>query len=72
MVALLALFVAGPTFAQGNKYTFGTRNQKKVSKAFDLINEGNVEGGLEILNNINLKRAKPYGRARILCTLGGI
>jgi tetratricopeptide (TPR) repeat protein len=69
--ALLMLFV-GPAFAQ-NKYSFGARNQKKMVKVITLIQEeGDTDGAREILEGINLKRAKPYGRARINQMLGSM
>jgi tetratricopeptide (TPR) repeat protein len=67
----LALFVAGPALAQTNKYSFSARNQKKMIKVVTLLQEeGDTEGAREILERINLKRAKPYGRARINQMLG--
>ena len=85
LVVLVASFVlvgvvAEPAMAQANKFSFGTRNQKKMVKVYGLLQtEGTEEEqavataeAKEILENINLKRAKPYGRARILQTLGGL
>jgi tetratricopeptide (TPR) repeat protein len=64
------MLIAGPVFAQA-KYSFSTRNQKKMIKIITLIQEeGDIAGAQEILESINLKRAKPYGRARILQMLG--
>lgn len=69
--ALLMLFAA-PALAQ-NKYSFGTRNQKKMIKVINLIQEeGDTAAAREILEGINLKRAKPYGRARINQMLGSM
>lgn len=69
LVALLML-VAGPVFAQ-SKYSFSQRNQKKIIKVINLIQEtGDMDGARQILESINLKRSKPYGRARILQMLG--
>jgi tetratricopeptide (TPR) repeat protein len=71
IVATLFLWVAEPAFAQSAKYSFGTRNQKKMIKVITLIQEkGDIEGAKEILEAINLKSAKPYGRARINQMLG--
>ena len=70
---LLAVLVlgAGPALAQANKYSFSQRNQKKMIKIINLIQEdGDIEGAKEILVSINLKRAKPYGRARVNQMLG--
>ena len=82
LVASLVLLgaVAEPAMAQANKFSFGTRNQKKMVKVYTLLQlEGTPEeqavallDAKEILGNINLKRARPYGRARILQTLGGL
>ena len=70
LIALLMLAV-GPAFAQANKYSFSQRNQKKMIKIVTLIQEeGDIEGARKILESINLKRAKPYGRARIYQMLG--
>jgi len=71
ILIVLAVLVAGPTFAQSNKYSFSARNQKKMIKVVTLLQEeGDTAGAREILESINLKRAKPYGRARILQMLG--
>ncbi len=75
---VVALLAAAPAFAQGNQYQFGERNLKKMVKVYELIQlEGTQaeeaaakQEAKEILSKINLKRAKPYGRARILQTLG--
>lgn len=70
ILVALAMLIAGPVFAQA-KYSFSTRNQKKMIKVITLIQEeGDIAGAQEILESINLKRAKPYGRARILQMLG--
>ncbi len=70
LIALLMLAV-GPAFSQSNKYSFSTRNQKKIIKVFTLLQEdGDREAARKILGSINLKRAKPYGRARIHQVLG--
>ena len=61
---------AGSAQAQA-KYSFSTKNQKKMLKVIKLIQEeGDIEGAKKVLNSINLKRAKPYGRARIHQMLG--
>jgi len=73
-------FLASPAAAQQGKYSFGARNQKKMVKAYELLQgEGTEEEKIamtaearEILEGINLKRAKPYGRARIHQTLGSL
>ena len=77
---VLALLLAGPAFAQRAQYQFTDRNLKKMAKVFGFLQaEGteeeqaaNKEKAKDILLGINLKRARPYGRARILCTLGGL
>jgi tetratricopeptide (TPR) repeat protein len=79
-VALAALLAAGPSFAQSNKFAFGQRNMKKMVKVYEFLQlEGTEEEQLaakaeakKLLNGINLKRAKPYGRARIHQTLGSL
>jgi tetratricopeptide (TPR) repeat protein len=68
-VVLLSLVATGPALAQA-QYTFGERNMKKMIKVVGLLEEGRTEEAKEILNGINLKRAKPYGRARIHQMLG--
>jgi tetratricopeptide (TPR) repeat protein len=71
LLVALAVLIAGPAFAQSNKYSFSARNQKKMVKVVTLLQEeGDTEAAREILESINLKRAKPYGRARILQMLG--
>lgn len=71
VLAALLMLVVGPAFAQSNKYSFSQRNQKKMIKVVTLIQEdGDMEGAQKILESINLKRAKPYGRARIYQMLG--
>jgi tetratricopeptide (TPR) repeat protein len=70
LIALVVL-IAGPALAQSNKFSFSARNQKKMIKVITLLQEeGDTAGAQEILESINLKRAKPYGRARILQMLG--
>ena len=77
---VLALLLAGPALAQRAQYQFTDRNLKKIAKVFGLLQaEGteeeqaaNKQEAKDILLGINLKRARPYGRARILCTLGGL
>ncbi len=70
VLALLTL-VAPPALAQANKYSFSVRNQKKMLKIIKLIQEeDDIDGAKEILESINLKRAKPYGRARVNQMLG--
>lgn len=77
---LVLLIVAPPALAQQNKYQFSTRNQKKMVKIFEFLRlEGTAEEEAEakaeakdLLLGINLKRAKPYGKARVLCTLGAV
>ncbi len=71
VLAALLMLAVGPAFAQSNKYSFSQRNQKKMIKVVTLIQEdGDMEGAQKILESINLKRAKPYGRARIYQMLG--
>ena len=79
IMALLCVGIAAPVFAQG-QYQFSQRNLKKIQKVFEFLQlEGTDEEvdaargeAKDILLGMNLKRAKPYGRARILCTLGAI
>jgi len=71
VLAVLLMLGSGPALAQSNKFSFSARNQKKMIKVVTLIQEeGDTEGAREILEGINLKRAKPYGRARINQMLG--
>ena len=71
-LAVLLTLTVGPAFAQSNKFSFSQRNQKKMIKIVTLIHEGDTDGAREILESINLKRAKPYGRARIYQMLGSM
>lgn len=79
-IVVATTLLAGPAFAQKAKFQFSDRNLKKVAKVFELLQtEGTEEEqaankaeAKDILLGINLKRARPYGRARIQCTLGGI
>ncbi len=72
VVGVLLVLFAVPALAQ-NKYSFSKRNQKKMVKVINLIQEdGDVAAAQEILEGINLKRAKPYGRARINQMLGSM
>jgi len=70
LVAFSLIAFSGPAEAQANKFQFGKRNLKKMAKIIELEQSGDRAGALEILESINLKRAKPYGRARILQMLG--
>ena len=71
LLVVLAILIAGPALAQSNKFSFSARNQKKMIKVITLLQEeGDTAAAQEILESINLKRAKPYGRARILQMLG--
>lgn len=73
LIAAFCILVAVPAFGQARKYAFGEKNQKKMVKVITLIQEENdIEGAKEILSRINLKRARPYGRARIHQMLGTI
>ena len=67
---LAAFFVAEPALAQ--KYNFNARNQKKAQKAVEAMQAGDPALAEEILLSVNLKRATPYGRARINQWLGTI
>jgi tetratricopeptide (TPR) repeat protein len=67
---LAACFVAEPALAQ--KYNFNSRNQKKAQKAVEAMQAGDPALAEEILLSVNLKRATPYGRARINQWLGTI
>ena len=83
-IALLAILVtslaASGAFAQASKYAFSERNQKKMLKVIELLQaEGTAEEqaaartqAIEVLEGINLKRAKAYGRARIEQMLGSL
>lgn len=76
--ALLLVTGAFEAQAQSKQYQFSERNLKKVAKAFNLLQAEGTDAekeeaqaeAREILEGINLKRAKPYGRARIHQTLG--
>ena len=80
MLVLGVLLFAAPVAAQKKQFSFGQRNQKKMIKVYELLQATGTEeevaaarkGAKEILEGINLKRAKPYGRARIHQTLGGL
>jgi tetratricopeptide (TPR) repeat protein len=71
---------ASTASAQANQYQFSERNLKKMSRVYELLQlEGTPEEqaaatveAREILEGINLKRARPYGRARIHQTLGSL
>lgn len=67
--ASLTLLASGPTLAQ-SQYTFSERNQKTMIKVMDAVQEGNVEEAKNLLESINLRRARPYGRARVHQMLG--
>jgi len=69
-VLLAAAFLAEPALAQ--KYNFNARNQKKAQKAVEAMQAGDSVLAEEILLSVNLKRATPYGRARINQWLGTI
>ena len=71
IATMLLIVLAQPALAQSNKFSFSTRNQKKMIKVITLLQEeGDSAGAQKILEGINLDRAKPYGRARILQMLG--
>jgi tetratricopeptide (TPR) repeat protein len=71
VATMLLIVLAQPALAQSNKFSFSARNQKKMIKVITLLQEeGDVAGAQGILEGINLDRAKPYGRARILQMLG--
>jgi tetratricopeptide (TPR) repeat protein len=67
--ASLTLLAGGPTLAQ-SQYTFSERNQKTMIKVMEAIEEGDIEEAKRELESINLRRARPYGRARVLQMLG--
>jgi tetratricopeptide (TPR) repeat protein len=69
-ILLATFFIAEPVLAQ--KYNFNPRNQKKAFKAIEAMQAGDLVVAEEILLGINLKRATPYGRARINTWLGTI
>lgn len=66
---VVTALVAEPALAQ-NKFAFKPRNQKKAAKAVEAMQAGDFATAEQILNAINLKRATPYGRARINTWLG--
>jgi tetratricopeptide (TPR) repeat protein len=71
LLLVISVAVALPAVAQNRNYTFSEKNQKKMLKVINLLQEENdVEGAKEVLESINLERAKPYGRARIHQLLG--
>ncbi len=80
LVALSLIVIAGPAFSQANKFQFGKRNLKKMVKVYGLIQLSGTDeevaaaraAATDILEGINLKRSKPYGRARINETLGSL
>ncbi|MFK7897147.1 MAG: tetratricopeptide repeat protein [Myxococcota bacterium] len=63
--------VAGSASAQA-KYQFGERTIKKAAKAVEFMSAGDFASAKTELAKINLKRAKPYGRARVHSWLGQI
>ena len=67
LVLGLGLSAAGPATAQ---YTFSERNQKKMIKVIEAIQEDRIDDAIEELNSVNLRRARPYGRARVHQMLG--
>jgi tetratricopeptide (TPR) repeat protein len=69
-VLLAVAFLAEPVMAQS--YNFNARNQKKAQKAVEAMQAGNPAEAEEILLSVNLKRATPYGRARVNQWLGTI
>ena len=80
-VCAFAIFLSvGAANAQSQQYSFSERNLKKMAKVYELLQLEGSEAEVQaaraeakgILESINLKRAKPYGRARIHQTLGGL
>ncbi|MEE8166894.1 MAG: tetratricopeptide repeat protein [Myxococcota bacterium] len=69
-LGLMLVFAAGPVVAQRNLYQFSPRNLKKFIKIRDFMEAGQPQEAERILLSINLKRAKPYGRARVHQMLG--
>jgi len=67
-VLLAFAMMAEPALAQ--KFYFNPRNQKKAGKAVEAMQAGDIATAREILLGINVKRATPYGRARINQWLG--
>jgi len=67
--ASLTLLASGSAFAQ-SQYTFSQRNQKTMIKVMEAIEEGDIEEARRELESVNLRRARPYGRARVLQMLG--
>ncbi len=78
--AFAMTLLVGAANAQNAQYSFSERNLKKMAKVYELLQLEGTEAEVaaaraeakEILEGINLNRAKPYGRARIHQTLGGL
>jgi tetratricopeptide (TPR) repeat protein len=66
----MLVFAAGPVVAQRNQYQFSPRNLKKFIKIRDFMEAGQTQEAEKVLLSVNLKRAKPYGRARVHQMLG--
>jgi len=69
-VGLMLVFAAGPVVAQRNQYQFSPRNLKKFVKIRDYMEAGQTDEAKGVLLSVNLKRARPYGRARVNQMLG--
>lgn len=80
LCAFALTLIVGTANAQSKQYSFNERNLKKMAKVYELLQLEGSEAEVadaraearKILESINLKRAKPYGRARIHQTLGGL
>jgi len=64
------LLAASSAVAQ--QYTFDPRTAKKFQKVIEAVQAGDEATARKILEGINLKRAKPYARARVLQYLGNL
>ena len=73
LLAVSMLLVApGAAFAQDSKFQFSERNLKKMIKVRAAMEAQDTAEMKKILESINLKRAKPYGRATVHQMLGNL
>lgn len=70
ILAVVVLLAGAADAAFAQKYNFNPRNQKKAQKAVEAMQAGDPDEAEKILLGINLKRATPYGRARVNTWLG--
>jgi len=71
-LVVLILLASGTALAQDSKFQFSERNLKKMVKVRAAMEAGDTAGMKTILESINLKRAKPYGRATVHQMLGNL